>query len=221
MTSLKSYFKSWTVWILYRTLSRTWRFTLVEPPELVPYIDKGCGAIFAHWHGDELVLLPLIRRYTIATMTSTSKDGEIMDMVIRRFGGATSRGSSTRGAVSALKGLVRLTRKDHNASMAVDGPKGPIYQVKPGVFELSRLGSLSIFAGGVSCDRAFHFPRSWNKTFLPKPFAKVAVVWRLARTPISKEDDPRSEELLRALKDQLDSAKQHASKIIAPCKGGC
>ena len=64
--------------------------------------------IFAHWHGDELCVLPLVPKYRIATMTSTSKDGALIDFAVRQFRGATSRGSSTRGGAGALKGLVRL-----------------------------------------------------------------------------------------------------------------
>lgn len=89
--------------------------------------------ILAHWHGDELLLLSLIRRYKVATIASTSVDGDLMASLVGLMNGKVVRGSSTRGGAGALKGLMRLVRAGHNSSFAVDGPKGPIYKVKPGV----------------------------------------------------------------------------------------
>ena len=96
----------------------------------------------------------------------------------------------------------------------MDGPRGPIYDPKPGVFELSRLLKSPIYAGGVFCDRAWSFPRSLNKTFLPKPFAKINVVWIKAFDRVTKDQDPRSPELAKALQNQLFAARQQASNLF-------
>jgi lysophospholipid acyltransferase (LPLAT)-like uncharacterized protein len=134
----------WIVWFFYRTWTWTWRIRLVEPEALLRAKATGDRLVFAHWHGDELCIVPQVTAFRIATMTSTSKDGQLIDFVIRKLGGATSKGSSTRGGIGALKGLVRLVREGYRASMAVDGPKGPLHIVKPGVFELSRLADAKI-----------------------------------------------------------------------------
>lgn len=157
----------------------TWRVRLDEPAELKDLIRKGKPIIFAHWHRDELAIVQLVTHYRIATMTSTSKDGQLIDFVIRKLGGATSKGSSTRGGASALKGMVRLLRDRYRGSMAVDGPKGPIFQVKAGVFELSRLADAWIVPVGVASHPHYVFEKSWNKARLPKLFAKVIVTFGL------------------------------------------
>ena len=171
--------------------------------------------ILAHWHGDELVLVNLIGKYRIATIASTSKDGEMMNTVIRLFGGVTSRGSSTRGAVTALRGLLSLARKGYNTSFAVDGPKGPIYQIKPGVFEVSRLLSAPIYVAGIKCSRAIKFEKSWNKTYLPKPFAKIQINWEGPWGPASRHTDPRDAKIALELGSLLESAKDKASKAFS------
>lgn len=171
--------------------------------------------VLAHWHGDELVLLQLIGKYRIATIASTSKDGEMMNTLIHLVGGRTSRGSSTRGAVQALKGLLKLVKAGHNSSFAVDGPKGPIYQVKPGVFELSRLMNAPIYYAGVACDRRWIAEKSWNKAYLPKPFARVVIEWKGPIAPINKDIDPRSESLAHSLAEALHNAKSDCVKKIA------
>lgn len=169
--------------------------------------------IFAHWHRDELCVLPLVGQLKIATMTSTSKDGQLIDHVIRKFGGATSKGSSTRGAVSALKGLIRLVKKDgYNSSMAVDGPKGPIYQVKPGIFELAKLTGSTIVPVGIASKPHFTFEKSWNKARLPKPFARVYVYF--SRPLDLNFEDVRDPENSEKLANAIANACEEASNFL-------
>lgn len=190
-------------YILYRLLSLTWRVKLTEPEILKSRLREKLPVIFAHWHGDELALIHLVGHYRCATIVSNSKDGQIMDVALRLLGAKTSRGSSTRGAVAALKGLIRLMKEGNNCSFAVDGPKGPLHEVKPGVFEVSRLVHAPIFPGSIFVDRAWRFPKSWNKTYLPKPFARVEIIWQEPIPAIST--DPKNMELANDLKARLDN----------------
>lgn len=203
------------VYIFYRTLTATWRVRIIEPESLKNALENKSPVVLAHWHGDELALISIVKRYRIATIASQSKDGELMSKVLGWLGAKTSRGSSSRGAVQALKGLIRLVKDGANCSFAVDGPKGPIYKVKPGVFELSRTISAPIYAAGVAVDRALHFPKSWNKTYLPKPFAKVIIYWTGPMNPVSREADPRNPDLALELEGHLNLAGEQARKFIA------
>lgn len=203
------------VFIFYRTLSWTWRVRIIEPDSLISDLKDRRPFVLAHWHGDELVLLSIITRYRLATIASTSKDGELMATILKWLGVKLSRGSSTRGGVQALKGLLRLVKDGYNCSFAVDGPKGPLHKVKPGVFELSRTISAPIYSAGVCCDRAIHFPKSWNKTYLPKPFAKIIICWVGPMAPVSRDADPRNPDLALELETVLDHARQQAVKFIA------
>ncbi len=213
---IRKYVLGTIAWLFIRSLIASWRITVEEPDSLKGLFKNGQPVIFAHWHGDELGLIGLIGPYRIATIASTSKDGEMMNTIIHLLGGATSRGSSTRGAVNALKGLIRLVRDTQaNTSFAVDGPKGPIYEIKPGVFEMSRLMSCPIYAAGVVCDRKWTFEKSWNKAFLPKPFARIHIEWIGPIGPITKDQDPRSDELAKTLADALRQGKSRALKKIA------
>jgi lysophospholipid acyltransferase (LPLAT)-like uncharacterized protein len=96
----------------------------------------------------------------------------------------------------------------------VDGPRGPIYKVKPGIFEISRLTKAPIYFGGVFCDRAWHFPKAWNKTFLPKPFATVDIIWVGPFGPYGKDDDPRDPKLLEQAELQLQLARSKAKELF-------
>lgn len=203
------------VYWLYRAMFSTWRIHFNQHPEAARLIDERKPVLLAHWHGDELAVIHLVKRLKLATMTSTSKDGSLVDYVIRRLGGYTSRGSSTRGAISALKGLVKLCRQGHPTSMAVDGPRGPYHQVKPGVFELSRLCHAPIIPVGVFAPHAFIFKKSWNKAILPLPFTKVFIYFGEPLSPLKKDDDPKSQTLALQLGRAINDASSYAGKTIA------
>ena len=187
---------------------------VTETEALKLALAQNKSIVFAHWHGDELVLLAIARRYRICAMVSTSSDGDIMNRVVRLMGGATSRGSSTRGGVSALKGLLKNVRRGYRPSVAVDGPKGPIYQVKPGIFEISKLLNAEIHPIGVSASSKWVFHKSWNKTFLPKPFAKLTLAWGQHLPALTADEDPRALKCKTSLEQTLNDAKRKAESLL-------
>ena len=127
----------------------------------------------------------------------------MMNTVLRLQGAQTTRGSSTRGGINALKGLIRLIKNGRTCSFAIDAPRGPWGKVKPGVFEMSRMTKAPIFAAGVWADRAWRFEKSWDKTLFPKPFARVVIMWSGPYPATTKDQDPRSPDLAAALEEAL------------------
>jgi lysophospholipid acyltransferase (LPLAT)-like uncharacterized protein len=200
---------------LYVLLRSTWRVTFDECPAFRADLEKRRPVVMAHWHGDELALIQLVVRYRIATLTSNSRDGELMDGVLQRLGAATARGSSSKGGASGLRALVQYCKKGgHNVSFAVDGPKGPIYRVKPGVFEFSRLMDAPIYAVSVGISRPFVSKRSWNRTALPKPFSRVHVRVAECLAPVTREMDPRDEALALTLETALNDGKKSVCALV-------
>jgi len=53
--------------------------------------------LFAHWHGDELVLVGYYAHRRLAVLSSLSKDGSLMARVLELLGYQVFRGSSSRG----------------------------------------------------------------------------------------------------------------------------
>ena len=210
------------VWLAYSALRATWRIRVQESDDLKSARAAGRTQVFAHWHGDELALISIIPRYRAAVMTSTSEDGQLITSVLRLMGVEASRGSSTRGGASALKGLLRLTRTGFNPSVAVDGPKGPLHEAKAGVFEISRVVGGAIFPAGCRSSRSVTFPKSWNQTYLPLPFARIEIVFGPCLPAVARTADPRDPSLAKRLGDALaDAGHQAASNLIATPKGRC
>ncbi len=196
--------------VVYWLWSRTWRLKIHEETEFKAALRNG-PVIFAHWHGDELVVLRIGRHYHSAAMTSTSKDGELMTRVLKIFGFGISRGSSTRGGVRALVGMVHLMKQGFNATVAVDGPKGPIYKVKPGILALAKHGASPIVPTGVGKKSALVFEKSWNKTYLPWPFSKVVVSFG---RPFMYDEKIEEKEQIEMLELKLLKQKAHAQSLL-------
>lgn len=202
------------VFIIYKTLSLTWRVKIQEPEQLKKLLKEKSPVLLAHWHGDELALIQIAKKYRIVTLSSHSKDGSIMTVVLNLLGAEVVRGSSSRGAVSGYLGLIRKIKKGFNSSFAVDGPRGPIYKAKMGVVETSKNLQIPIFCAGLSCDRAWVFEKSWNKTYLPKPFAKIRIFWR-GPLPIPQKNQDLDSSWLELVESELRAARQQAPSFIA------
>lgn len=202
------------VWLIYRFLYATWRIQYFESAEFKKAIERREPLVLAFWHGDEIPLMSTSKRYKVAVLVSKSKDGEMMNTVIRLLGAKTARGSSSRSAVSGLKALVKWVRQGYTASFAVDGPKGPIHVVKPGVFEVAHLIRGKIASGSSSADRAWHFPKAWNKAFLPKPFARVHIHWRDPVDYFQNGKNPKDQSLAIQLHDELMKARKRAKETL-------
>jgi lysophospholipid acyltransferase (LPLAT)-like uncharacterized protein len=190
--------------------SHLWRLRVVEDPELTK-IKNSQRVIFAHWHGDELVVIRLGPVYHCAAITSTSKDGELMNNVLHYLGFGTSRGSSTRGGARALIGMMQLMKSGFHATMAIDGPKGPRHKPKPGTWALSKHTGAPVIPMGVARKSAFIFKRSWNKTYLPWPFTKVVVSFG---APMIAEH-LTEEEFSQRLEKQMHLQRGLAQKLLS------
>jgi lysophospholipid acyltransferase (LPLAT)-like uncharacterized protein len=205
---LKQVALGFLIWLLYRPLSLTWRVTSRGPQSMDDALRERRPIILAHWHGDLFALACLVKRYRLVTIASRSKDGRIMGTLLRLLGAKITTGSSSKGGAAALKGLIRLMREGYNCSFAVDGPRGPIYQLKPGVLETSRVLQCPIYYASVSCDRAFHWHRSWDRAYIPKPFARIDVQWRGPVPAVDRDDDPRDPDVLARLEHLMLQAKR-------------
>lgn len=202
---------------LYWFISSTWRVKAIRPPERLLVRQPFIGA---HWHGDELFLIRHFAFSQMAVLVSRSRDGEIQNHFLTRLGYQVVRGSSSRGAVGGLKGLIdRVRAAGVSASLAVDGPRGPVYQVKPGVLKLAQQTGLPIIPGAASAEWRFVFKKAWNKAYLPLPFSKCVVVYG---APMPVPENITEEAFLtfqRQLEEKMLSLKEEAESYFSRAAG--
>ncbi len=164
-------------WLLISLWSRSVRTTFVNRDIPERLRSEGKNFIYAFWHGRQFLLFHNHRDLDIVIPASESRDGEIQAGIIRRFGYAVVRGSSKRKGVKALLGLVDGLRQGLHPALAVDGPRGPIYEVKEGITYLAGKLDKVIIPVSTSAKRSWVLEKIWDKYLLPVPFTKGVVVY--------------------------------------------
>jgi lysophospholipid acyltransferase (LPLAT)-like uncharacterized protein len=131
--------------------------------------------IFCFWHGRQAALFAHPRSRPMAVLSSLSRDGELQARILARLGFTVFRGSSSRGGSVGLKGLVDALKGGADAVFAVDGPRGPIYRVKPGAALAAEQSGGHLVPVATRASRFWTFEKAWDRYRLPKPFARVEI----------------------------------------------
>lgn len=181
---------------LLRALFATTRVERVHYERLEHFRRRGEPVIFVFWHGHLLPLVHYHRREGIVVLVSEHSDGETIARILHRYGFATARGSSTRGGMRGLRGLVRAGHAGSDLAVTPDGPRGPRHEVKPGALAAAQMTGLPLLPLAVSVSSAWSMD-SWDRFLVPKPFSTVRIEYRPPRLV------PRE-----ATREQLDGLAQ-------------
>lgn len=188
-------------WVLISIWSRTVRTAFVNREIPLGLKAEGKNFIYAFWHGRQFLLFHNHRHTGAVIPASESRDGEIQAGIIKRFGFEVVRGSSKRKGDRALLGLVDGLRRGKNVALAVDGPRGPIFEVKQGVTYLAGKLDKVIVPVSTSAKRSWILKKIWDQYLLPAPFTRGVIVYG---TPIRVNGT--SEEELETKRRELQDA---------------
>jgi lysophospholipid acyltransferase (LPLAT)-like uncharacterized protein len=136
---------------------------------------SGRQPVMAFWHGRILPATFYFRRRGIVVITSENFDGEWIARIIERFGYGTARGSTSRGAVKAMKQLVNEMKAGRPAGFTLDGPRGPAGVAQAGAMWLASATGNPLLPFHLEASSHWSL-RSWDRTQIPKPFSTVALV---------------------------------------------
>jgi hypothetical protein len=182
-------------------LARTWRIRVINGEAVRNLRASELPFIFALWHGHLLPLLWHHRDEGVMVLISEHRDGEIVARAAESLGYGLIRGSTTRGADRALISLVRELQSGREVAITPDGPKGPAGKFAPGALIAAQRSASFILPVAASASRSWRL-KSWDRFMIPKPFARVTVVYGAptkvqATNPRAAVDEaPRFERLL-------------------------
>ena len=181
-------------------LARTWRVELLDRENLDESAEEGPGCFLSMWHGRMIVAIPTHARRGWHVLVSPSGDGDISEKLLEANGYFVIRGSSSRGGARALREMLKVLDEGAVLFITPDGPRGPMHSMNPGLAFMARATGRKIVPLGFAADRAWHAD-SWDKFTIPKPFARVCVVYGEPVT-VSRDADEaeqaRVTELVRA-----------------------
>lgn len=195
---------------LLNLASNWWTRLEVYGKENLKDISDGKPALFAVWHGKLWIPLFYFRGQNYLALASSSRDGEYISRVLRKYGYQLIRGSSSRGGGRALLSLVRRIREGDSVFITPDGPTGPIHRVKPGIVYLQEKTGAPVIPVGVAIERKKVFG-SWDRLNFPLPGTRaVLVIGQQLFLPV---DGSREEKAL-ALEEAMDRVEKKAAELL-------
>jgi len=121
-------------------------------------VKKGKHFIIAFWHGRLLMMPYSYFGKKIHILISHHKDGEYISQTMKRFGFSSVRGSTTRGALFAVRKLLKEAKSGSDIAITPDGPRGPRHKAQMGAIELAKLSSLPILPVSFGASKKKPYP---------------------------------------------------------------
>jgi len=195
-----------------RVLHRTCRIEIVGEENYRAFNEIKGPKIPTSWHFAYPTVMYFFRGQGYLTIVSRSRDGEFAARFVRSLGYFPFRGSPGKGGAAALKGIISDFCSPGGGFVA-DGSQGPARVAQKGLLLLARYSGCPIMPVSVAADRCWRF-RTWDKTLLPKPFARVAISWgpgiQVERGASSAEIEEYRVQLERTLNEITGQAEKAA-----------
>ncbi|MBC2851509.1 lysophospholipid acyltransferase family protein [Cetobacterium sp. 8H] len=186
------------LYYLLKIISKTMRVEIIKSP----LVKDNEGYVCGFWHnklvGASIGLANISENK--AVLASPSKDGELISVPLEKMGFTIVRGSSGKDSIKSVLKLIKLVKDGYSAGTPLDGPKGPIYQVKPGMIYLAQKSEKAILPVGVAFSDKWTFEKAWDKFQMPKPFSKMVCI---IGDPIFIPEDAKKEDYLDIIRDEL------------------
>ena len=177
MTNLYINVAAFLFYLLIKLIGLTLRFNRGLREDLAQ-AKAGKNVVFAIWHQSSFVLF-YVFGFTRAVLLVTA---ETRGKIIAKCAGwlgfqaifiPTIKESFDYAA--SLNLLLRSIKEGNDIVIAVDGPCGPLYNVRPGIFYLSEKAGIPILPVGVKAPFKLTLFWRWDKYFVPLPLSPVQV----------------------------------------------
>jgi Kdo2-lipid IVA 3' secondary acyltransferase len=191
---------------LIRAIGSTLRFEVED--RAGAFVTGRPGWIWAFWHNRMFVIPYIHDRWFAhipgAILSSPSGDGQIIADACAEFGFEAARGSSSKPqkGLGALILLAEKVKEGRDVGITPDGPRGPCYELQPGLLKLAQLTGGAIVPVRVEYSRALRF-KTWDAFLLPLPFSRVKVIFEPLVTVPRRLDEAAFEEQRLALQTVL------------------
>lgn len=169
--------------------------------------------LVAIWHGK--MFLPIFvgcsHQTKMATLVSPSKDGDVICELLNKMGYETIRGSSRKNNVASLAEMLRKLKAGYSIGVVVDGPLGPIHQVKPGIVHMAQKLEVNIIAVGAAFQKKWNFNKAWDRFELSKPFSRA--VFYIGK-PLKVPEEANAQAYTKVVEQALLEAQKQAEAFL-------
>jgi len=172
-------FLPWLSSMVIRLLVATLRIKIDDRGRIFDRPDHP-PVVIAFWHNRLFLTLHINERYCRGrdslALISRSRDGQFISDVAARFRVTAARGSSSRNAIAVALTAIHAARNNQRLDIVItpDGPRGPRYELQPGVLRMAQATNRPIVA--VTIDFTWKIAlKSWDRFQIPLPFSACRV----------------------------------------------
>lgn len=185
----------------------SYRIVKFFAPGALELLEEGPGRkpiIWSFYHGRMVGALGIKPRKRLTILMSPSRDGEMIARGGARLGFSIARGSSKQGAVRGGLELMDAVKDGQDLVFMVDGPRGPRFEVKPGVIKMAEITQAPILPFVCSARSTWWMP-SWDRFLAPWWSTPIIYIFgEPLRVP-----EGASDELQAELRLELEKRMEH------------
>ncbi|MBN2103977.1 lysophospholipid acyltransferase family protein [bacterium] len=200
-------------WVLHG-LCRTLKIESEGEEAMEKLRKNGQPIVYAFWHGRHFLLVHYMGHRNASVVVSLSRDGSLIANILLKSGFGVVRGSSHRNPVRALVDAVKQMKQGRHIAFTVDGPKGPVHQVKPGAIYLAKKMTAYIVPISVGFSRCWKLS-SWDRYLIPKPFARAKIIFDTPYLISGDLSESAVASACRELADKLNAITEKADAQLA------
>jgi len=138
--------------------------------------DQNKNFVLAFWHGQMLLAWYIHRNKNFTALISKSKDGDLLEKILKYWKYNVVRGSSSSGGDVALGVMVDYARNNESVAITPDGPKGPVYRMKAGAIITAKKSNTPLILVGIGYNKK-KILKSWDKFEIPKFYSEAKAIY--------------------------------------------
>ena len=201
--------------ILLKLLTMTCQIEVEGLEQFASKASSG-NCVLMLWHNRLMlvasIFIPYAPQFIYTAFISQSRDGEPLALFTNRFKNGRTIRVKHNARHGALKEMIdRLRQTQDVLIITPDGPRGPRYEIKPGLPLAAVETSALVFPFSWSSNRFWQL-KSWDKMIIPKPFAKIKV--RIG-TPIQLNNQQSIQEHISLLESALKLTDEECQNLFS------
>lgn len=204
------------LWLVFVLINKTLKIVEIEETPLADLRKKGFSIIYALWHSQTFVPFYNKRKDKVVLLTTAARRGQILNSAVKNFGYQIVHlpgFKAQKNWLIQINKLIGFIKNGYDTGIVLDGPDGPAYQIKPGIFFIASRTGCPIIPSGIGVAKKIKLFWRWDRYWVPRPFTKAIILYG---QPLFLEKDFLSQDLeaLKSeLKKRLDELNQKADEI--------
>ena len=193
-------------------LCRSLKVTYINKEAIDNLDDQNKNFVLAFWHGQMLLAWYLHRNKNFTALISKSKDGDLLEKILKHWNYNVVRGSSSKGGDVALGIMVDYARNNESVVITPDGPRGPVNRMKAGAIITAKRSKTPLILLGVGYNKK-RVLKSWDKFEIPKFFSAASAVYS---DPVYINSDltfADTSEIINSCERKLNEVQAHANNF--------